>query len=88
MRRNGKTPIAKVDCLIFLIGYINAQDLEVIFPKLTEKMTESEKAKFIELSLLTTKERTELESSKANVIFYTWMKEIKRSKGQSDIGKK
>ena len=51
-------------------------------------MTESEKAKFMELSLLTTKERNELESSKANVIFYTWMKEIKRSKGQSDIGKK
>lgn len=51
-------------------------------------MIESEKAKIMEMSFLTTEERNELESSKANVLLYTWMIEIKRSKRQTDIGKK
>ena len=51
-------------------------------------MTESEKAKIMELSLLTKEERHELESSKANVLLYTWKKEHKRYKEQADICKK
>ena len=50
-------------------------------------MTESERAKIMELSSLTTEERNELESSKVNVLLYTWKKEKNKPK-QADIGKK
>ena len=48
-------------------------------------MTESERTKIMQLSLLTTEERNE--SAKANVLLYTWNIEKNRLK-QADIGKK